>query len=263
MTGTCDKSSRLNDRLARLLEKTRYRCVRSTVDKDEVFALRYEAYMREGGIAANSSGRFSDPLDDVENVWIVAMDIDGELASSIRLHVATSCLDPLPTSSAFGDAINLRLATGKRIVDPTRHVARLEMSRRFPELPYLTIRAAWMAGAHFDADYVLAAVRTEHQPFYERVFGHQAWTAPRPYPLLTKPIVCLGMDYQALRSGVEERYPFFRSSLAERTLLFSSLPAAGTGAPWSRGQIACPTNRITRDSRAGDTTPRQQVEHRT
>ena len=230
MTITTNKPARLIDRVARLLERTRYRCVRSDTDKDAIFALRYQAYMREGGIAANSAQRFSDSLDTLDNAWIIAMDIDGELASSIRLHIAADPRSILPASGVFDDAIRPRLAAGKIIVDPTRHVANLDMSRRFPELPYLTIRSAWMAGEFFAADYILAAVRTEHQNFYRRVFGHQPWSTPRPYPLLTKPIICLGLDYKAQRADVQARYPFYVSTQAERSSLFSLSSNCAAGA---------------------------------
>ena len=50
----------------------------------------------------------------------------------------------------------------------------------------------------------------------------------RDYPTLKKPIACMGLDYFAARQRVHERYPFYRSTLAERTALFarSSNPTA-------------------------------------
>jgi N-acyl-L-homoserine lactone synthetase len=238
MNQTSLKATRFADRVCRLLERTTYRCVSAPADKEAIFRLRYQAYMREGGIEPNATARFTDPFDDVPNVWIVAMEIDGELASSIRLHVADDIRSAMPATKVFGDVIRPRLSSGRTIVDPTRHVANLDCSKRFPELPYLTIRSAWMAGEYFEADHILAAVRTEHTNFYKRVFGHEEWSEPRAYPMLKKPIVCLSLDYQARKAEVEAKYPFYRSSDEERAALFrqSSNPLPATlacrDAPW-------------------------------
>ena len=95
-------------------------------------------------------------------------------------------------------------------------------------MPYLTVRPGWMAGEFFNADFILATIRAEHGGYYRRVFGHQSWCAARDYPTLKKPIACMGLDYFAARQRVHERYPFYRSTLAERTALFarSSNPTA-------------------------------------
>ena len=215
------KSGRFSDRVCRALERTRYRIAVTQEDLEAVFRLRYEAYMREGGIAPNATQLFSDSFDELGNVFIVAMEIDGELASSIRLHVADAQSVTMPSAGVFGDVLASKIASGKVIVDPTRHVANLALSRRFPELPYLTVRSAWMAGAYFAADHILAAVRGEHKTFYKRTFGHDEWSDERPYPLLTKPIVCLGLDFPGRRAAVEAKYPFYKSSPRERAALFA------------------------------------------
>jgi hypothetical protein len=73
---------------------------------------------------------------------------------------------------------------------------------------------------HFDADIVLATVAVEHIPFYQRVFGYEALCEPRDYPLVHFKIVCLALDFPAVRDSVEARYPFLRSTNAEREALF-------------------------------------------
>ena len=54
--------------------------------------------------------------------------------------------------------------------------------QRFPELPYLTLRLAYMACEYFNADTGLAIVRAEHQAFYRRVFLHETIAEPRSFP---------------------------------------------------------------------------------
>ena len=70
----------------------------------------------------------------------------------------------------FGDVLHPRLDQGEVFIDPLRLAADPEKARRFPELPYLTVRLGYMACEHFNADTGLALVRAEHQAFYRRVF---------------------------------------------------------------------------------------------
>ena len=230
------------ERVWRMLERVEYRRAESPEDKDAIYRLRYDAYMREGAIEFDASGRFTDPFDDVSNVWIIGMFIDGELASSIRFHVAAAEDAPLPAQTVFPDILGPRLRRGRIIVDPTRFVTRLDFSRRFHEMPYLTVRPGWMAGEFFGADFILATIRSEHQGYYRRVFGHEAWSGARDYPTLKKPIACMGLDYFAVRDRVQQRYPFYKSSAAERARLFgrSSNPDAprSQATSWRRDPAA-------------------------
>jgi hypothetical protein len=50
--------------------------------------------------------------------------------------------------------------------------------------------------------------------------------SPRPYPLLAKPIGLMTIDYQAVAEQVHRRYPFFRSTLFERRMLFERAPVS-------------------------------------
>jgi hypothetical protein len=86
-----------------------------------------------------------------------------------------------------------------------------------------------MAAEYFDADLVLATVRAEHQAFYKRVFGHRPICPPRPYLTLTKPLSLMMLNYPPARDQIVMRYPFFRSSLFERRMLFERPAAVGLG----------------------------------
>ena len=77
--------SRFADRVQRLLERVEYRRAESPEDKEAIYRLRYDAYMREGAIEPDASGAFSDAFDEVSNVWIIGMFIDGEQIG--RAHV--------------------------------------------------------------------------------------------------------------------------------------------------------------------------------
>lgn len=211
----------LVDRVMKLLNRVDYRRIETPEEKNAVFRLRYQAYMREGAIEPNASEKFSDSLDASANVSIFGVYLDGNLASSIRLHVATPSCGELPALNVFSDILGPQLAAGRTIIDPTRFVADRELSRRYPELCYVTTRLAWLASEYYETDLLLATVRLEHQAFYRRTFGHQPICPPRHYPSLTKPISLMALEYGASRATVPRRYPFFHSTHFERRMLFA------------------------------------------
>jgi hypothetical protein len=210
----------LADRVMLLLERVDYRRADTPEERDAIYRLRYAAYLREGTIAPNATERFCDPIDETDNTHIFGVYVDGELASSIRLHVASRAHSAMPALNVFSDLLSPEIAAGKTIIDPTRFVADRTASRRFPELCYVTTRLAWLASEFFSTNLLLATVRAEHQAFYRRVFGHRLVCEPRHYPSLTKPICLMALDYASARDRVPWRYPFFRSTYFERRMLF-------------------------------------------
>jgi hypothetical protein len=211
----------LSDRVLQLMERVDFRRADAREDREAIFRLRYQAYLREGAIAPNPSERFSDAFDDAPNAWIFGVYIDGELASSIRLHAASRAQPNLPALAVFPDLLSPEIQHGRILIDPTRFVADRKASRRHPELCYVTTRLAVLASEFFNANLLLATVRAEHQAFYRRVFGHRLICSPRHYPSLTKPICLMALDYGAARKRLIERNPFMRSTLFERRMLFA------------------------------------------
>jgi hypothetical protein len=216
----------LSDRVMGLLERVDYRRAEATEDREAIFRLRYQAYLREGAIPANPAERFSDALDEAPNAWLFGVYIDGELASSLRLHVASRQAPDLPALNVFSDLLTPEIAAGRTVIDPTRFVADRSASRRHPELCYVTTRLAWLASEYFQTHLLLATVRAEHQAFYRRTFGHRLLCDPRHYPSLAKPISLMALDYAMARERVPQRYPFFRSTFFERRMLFARTPVA-------------------------------------
>lgn len=214
----------LADRIQALLRRVTYKSADTEEERDAIFRLRYEAYLREGAIAPSFGRRLSDEYDGLDNAWIVGVSIDGSLVGSMRIHVATREYPHLVAAHIFPEYVNPELSAGKVIVDPTRFVIDADAARRFPELSYLTVRTGHMAAEHFGADIVLATVRAEHQAFYKRVFGHVVVCEPRPYLSLLKPLSLMLLDYPGMRDEIARRYPFFTSTAAEREALFGAPP---------------------------------------
>jgi hypothetical protein len=214
----------LSSRVADLLQRVEYRRAASDEDRDAIFRLRYDAYLREGAIGPSFSRRLSDEYDDLDNAWVVGIHVDDRLVSSMRIHVATQDYPELVAAKIFPEYVLPEIAAGKVIVDPTRFVVDALAARAYPELPYITVRTGHMAAEHFGADIVLATVRSEHQAFYKRVFGHMAVCPPRPYLSLLKPLSLMMLDYPATRDHIARRYPFFMSGPEERAALFGAVP---------------------------------------
>jgi len=209
-----------NDRVTQLLDRIDYRIADSDEDREAIFKLRYENYLNEGAIEPNTSKIFADHYDDMDNVWIFGLYLDGELASSIRLHVANKHEPEFPSHSVFADLLDPELEAGKTIIDPTRFVISKKFSRLYTGLPHVTLRLCWLAADYFNADHFLVAIRKEHQAFYRRTFNHTLICDERPYPMLSKPISLMTLRYPDVADLVHRRYPFFRSTYFERRMLF-------------------------------------------
>src|SRR3954453_20910213 len=102
------------------LEHVDYRLAAPREEKDEIYRLRYRAYLREGAILPSASERVTDDYDDLPNSFIFGVHVDGELYSSIRISVLNSQWRKSLSSDMFADLLDPELDRGKVIVDPTR-----------------------------------------------------------------------------------------------------------------------------------------------
>jgi hypothetical protein len=197
-----------------------YRLAETPEEREEIYRLRYRAYLREGAVKPSIERRVADQFEDAPNAWTFGVYLRGELYSSIRVSVLTSEWRLSPSIDLFGDVLHPMLDKGMVFIDATRFVADPDKARHFPELPYVTVRLGSTAGVHFNADYGLAIIRPEHQSFYRRVFLHETWCEPRLYPGLVKPVGLMATHLPTVRDKVLVRYPFLRSSAFERRMLF-------------------------------------------
>jgi hypothetical protein len=205
-----------------LLEQVDYRLAQTREEKEKIYNLRYRAYLREGAVKESAEQRVTDQYDDLPNSWTFGVYVAGELYSSVRISLLTSEYRQSCSAEAFGEILLPMLDQGKVIVDPARFVADPDKVRRLPELPYVTLRLAYMACEYFNADLGLAIVRAEHQAFYRRVFLHETIAEPRMFPGLLKPVGLMAADFPRLKEKVFERYPMMRSTAFERRMLFDA-----------------------------------------
>jgi hypothetical protein len=203
-----------------LFDRVDYRPIETPEEKDRIFLMRYRAYLDGGLILPSESQRVSDLYDDAPNAWTFGIYADGELCSSLRLHVLTSECRMSFATELFGDVLHPRLDQGEVFIDPARFVTDPEKAQRFPELPFLTLRLAYLACEHFNADTGIALVRAEHQAFYRRVFLHRTIAEPRSFPNVLKKVALMASGFQTLREEVLTRFPIMGSSAFERRMLF-------------------------------------------
>lgn len=210
-----------SDRLAELAAKIEFKRADTSEEREAIFRLRYKAYLREGAISPNGAARFADDDDEADNAYLMGLYIDGELATSLRLHIASKNGTPnCPSLHVFSDILQPLLDAGNVLVDTTRFVADERLSRLHRGLPLVTIRLCVVAGEYFGAHHLLAAVRSEHRAFYIRSFGSKVLCDARPYPMLLKPIALTTVHFPTTGAELYRRYPFYRSTPAERRKLF-------------------------------------------
>jgi N-acyl-L-homoserine lactone synthetase len=199
-----------------------YRIATTQEELDQIYRLRYRAYLREGAIDPNPSERFTDDYDRLDNCWIFGVHADDRLVSSIRLHVISRKNRKGPALDVFPDIVSPLIESGRVLVDPTRFVSDEEANRRYPELAFITMRVPCMACLSFDADYCLVTVKAEHRAFYQRIFEAKVLSEPRPYPTLKHRICLLQIEVARMRDVLMARHSVFQSSVADWQAIFES-----------------------------------------
>src|SRR3954452_10202258 len=119
MRAAAEVTALFPERSADPLEYVDYRLAETPEEKDEIYRLRYRAYLREGAILPSESGRVCDHYDDAPNTWIFGVHVHGELYSSIRVSVLTSECRTSPSADMYTNVIHPELDRGKLLVDPT------------------------------------------------------------------------------------------------------------------------------------------------
>ena len=203
-----------------LLERVEYRFCESGEDLEAIYRLRYKSYLAHGLVGNSSEHLIYDKLDETSNCYRFGIFIDGELASTIRLHHLSAVEPYSPAMSVFGDILEPRLRRGDSFVDPSRLAADPELTSTYRGLPYITMRLAVAACNYFDATSCLSMVREEHQAFYRRVINAVQVGEPRAYASVKVYGTLCESNCEANMEKIIQRFPFFRSTAFEQRLLF-------------------------------------------
>src|SRR5260370_16497604 len=75
--------SSFSDRVAKLLDRIDYRRADSIEQREAIFRLRYQAYLRDGTLSPNSAKSFSDHYADTDNAYLFGLYFSRDLPISI------------------------------------------------------------------------------------------------------------------------------------------------------------------------------------
>ena len=67
-----------------MLDRVEYRIARADREREDVFRLRHDGYVRGGNIDPIPSGIFSDKWDHSPNALLLGAYLDGALAATVR-----------------------------------------------------------------------------------------------------------------------------------------------------------------------------------
>ena len=213
-----------SDRVIEFVNRVSYRRAETQDDLNAIRHLRYAAYLKEGAIDQREDEQLVDEFDDLGKVANIGLYCDDHLIGALRIHFLENPFDVSPATHSFPEILGPYLAVGKRIVDPSRLVADYKFSRAFPELPYAALRVSVMASEFHRADFAVATLRAEHQAAYKRAFFATPLCPPREYPLLSKKIGLMLVNYKVDRERILSRGPYFDSTHEERQILFARTP---------------------------------------
>ncbi len=213
-------TSLFEDRMRNFIDIVECRQALDAEDREAIYRQRYDAYRRENFIESNSDRLCIDELDYAPNKHDFGFYIAGQLVSSMRIHVVTKEQPNAATMLAFPEIVQPWLDQGQVFIDPSRFVADLEASRQYPELPLAMMKLPSMAVEYYDADYVIFTVRTEHIPFYKRVFRSVEMSEIRKFPYVDFNVILLRTETKNREEAVYKRYPYFKSTYLEQRALF-------------------------------------------
>src|SRR5438093_13418650 len=101
MRSPADASITAFGRSSDLLDQVDYRLANTREAKEEIYNLRYRAYLRQGSVKESPDQRVTDQYDDLPNSWTFGVYLYGELYSSVCISVLTSEWSVSVSSAAF------------------------------------------------------------------------------------------------------------------------------------------------------------------
>ena len=217
--------------LSNFAKRVTCRLARGYVERDAIFKLRYQAYLRAGLVSQNSFGRHIESADHAANAYLMGLYIDHRLVSSLRLQIGSAATPNFPSLEFFPHVLEPILRSDKTIIDMSCVATDGELARRYVLMPYLILRSWIMVAEHFHADYIAASMRPQHQRFYERVLNSGLHSELRLPPRHLTGVSLVIIDFARSANHLYENLPFLRSTPSERQQMFEfdTPPSRSTG----------------------------------
>jgi N-acyl-L-homoserine lactone synthetase len=213
-------STQRDAELSAFSKRVSLRIAKRSHEREAIFKLRYQAFLRSGMIVANSFERYVEPADHAPDTYLVGVHIDSKLVGSLRLSKNTLASPGFPAIDVFPELVRPLLENNKSIVEMSCVATHGDLARLNPRTPYAIIRAWIVAAEHFGADYIVTTARPQHQLFYQRTLGCEVYPDQRqlPYHLSSAGLVTL--NFSAAAERLYRTFPYLRSTSSESAQLF-------------------------------------------
>jgi hypothetical protein len=197
------------------------RLATSHIERDAIFKLRYQSYLRGGLIAKNAFGRYIEATDYATNTHLIGLYDNNKLISSLRLQTSSPTAPHFSSLELFPHVLEPLLKSNRTILDMSCVAADGGSSGVYSWLPYLTLRSWIVAAEQFHADYIVTVARPQHLPFYRRTLGCELRPELRQLPHRLHSVGLVMLDFATSAGPLYENLPFLRSSPTERQQLFA------------------------------------------
>ena len=168
MRSAAEHQLRPSGRGADLLDHVDYRLAETPEEKDEIYRLRYRAYLREGAIRPSDPSASPIATTSAQRLDLRRLSRRRALQFHPRQRADVGMAD-VALGRSVRRYLHPELDRGEIIIDPTRFVA--DPAKASVSGTALCDGAAWLYRVRsLQCRYRLANVRPEHQAFYRRVF---------------------------------------------------------------------------------------------
>jgi len=208
-----------------------------TVDsaKDDLYSLRYRAFIKEGIITPRDDEMFFDVYDDLATSCSLGAYHDGACVGTFRLAFGQGRpgAETMPCQSGFPLVALLEKQGFHRVVEFGRMVVEPSLTNTsFRTTLYASlVRAGLIVTKAGGADYGLISVHPKVARFYELMCGFSVLARAESYPGINAPAVLLGRDFRILDQKRIAQNPFFYIASNEVSLARAQLFPVGQQAP--------------------------------
>lgn len=183
------------------------------LELQEVYALRYRSYLKEGAIQPNQTGRFIDNYDlNRTSLMIGVVNQRGRLVGSIRFAVQPPVSHGIvdfrssPEFTVFQDVVEQLERDDRPIASGARFAIEPDNPRR-SEIALLLMMAQVTAARAAGAKWGIATARGSHLHFYKRFLLMEPLCEARRMPNLEYCYTLLGSDLDTNFGDAVRRFP--------------------------------------------------------
>jgi hypothetical protein len=208
----------LVQRSLRMMDGVEYRRIRTSEELGDIIALRHKAY-RARNVYVDPHRPMTDEQDLDPAFYTFGVFLDERLVSTLRVHIVTSSNRECNSGHYFAATLNPLLDQGMTFMDPTRFAIDPERSAELQGLPFITLRLGFIAAKHFRTDYCLSMIKEQHEGFYRSVFRSTQLTPYARFDAVHSRYALFSSP-KSMEEPICARFPIFRSTATERSMLF-------------------------------------------